>query len=114
MAVGAPFQKSKRPFSGGDELIDEAADHIIVGLNLGGAGDAIFSGGHGLGHRVVDRAAVMPRVDVVVKIADPIRPRLKIVNLHVIVGEQRFGQRLLLVQIMLQVAACVGLIPRGQ
>ncbi len=42
MAVGAPFQKSKRPFSGGDDLIDEAADHIIVGLNLGGAGDAIF------------------------------------------------------------------------
>ena len=36
MAVGAPFQKSKRPFSGGDELIDEAAirsqvDYVIDG-----------------------------------------------------------------------------------
>ena len=112
MAVGAPFQKSKRPFSGGDELIDEAADHIVVGLNLGGAGDAIFSGGHGLSHRVVDRAAVMPRINVVVKIADPIRPRLKIVNLHVVIGEQHLDQRLLLVQIELQRAVFVGLIPR--
>ena len=112
MAVGAPFQKSKRPFSGGDDLIDEAADHIIVGLNLRGAGDAIFSGGHGLSHRVVDRAAVMPRINVVVKIADPIRPRLKIVNLHVVIGEQHLDQRLLLVQIELQRAVFVGLIPR--
>ena len=53
----------------------------------------------------------MFRVDIVVQVANPIRPRLKIINGYVVIGQQRFNQRLFLLQIVFHLPLRVKLIP---
>ena len=50
-------------------------------------------------------------VDVLIQVADPFRPRLKIINLHVVVWKQRFGQRFFLLQMVFHLPLRVKLIP---